>query len=92
MRNESNQLYLRLSPEKSNFIQLMNCGNPLLEKPIKCLEIFTLFLLGLGYTIKKQRPSIIKKSASSFINSTATNSSEVFNESNSCLIDFFTPN
>lgn len=86
MCNQSNQLYLRLSPDKANWIKFDNCGNPLLEKPIKVFEIFKLFLLGLGYTIKHSnstRPSQIKKSASAGV---------VLNEANSCLIDFSTAN
>ena len=84
MRNEANQLYLRLSPDKANWIKFSNCGNPLLEKPVKVLEIFKLMLLGLGYTIKQPLAikNAMKKSASVGL---------VLNEpTNSCLIDFFT--
>lgn len=88
MRNEANQLYLRLAPDKANWIKFSNCGNPLLEKPIKVLEIFKLMLLGLGYTIKQPRQQIaiknaMKKSASVGV---------VLNEPANSLIDFFTPN
>ena len=91
MRNESNNLYLRLSPENANWINLTNCGNPLLERPIKVFEIFRLFLLGLGYTIKQHARSslTIKKSASANV----VLNSRINEATNSCnLIDFFTPN
>lgn len=94
MRNESNQLYSRLETKSTNWIKFDNCGNPILEKPTKTLEVFKLFLLGLGYTLKNTKrlsqQLTIKKSASTPLNPTAIN--QQLNEPNSCLIDFFTPN
>lgn len=50
---ESVKMNARLDPTNSTWVKLGECSMPLEEQPSKLIEVFRLFLQGLGYTLTK---------------------------------------